>query len=68
MLIFKLAESHYNLRSKGKMTITNEVNPTANLSITNENPESSRERINLNDEEEIALLKLQLDELRGELR
>ncbi|XP_060211790.1 uncharacterized protein LOC132639355 [Lycium barbarum] len=50
------------------MTITNEFNPTANLSITNENPESSRERINLNDEEEIALLKLQLDELRGELR
>ncbi|XP_060192680.1 uncharacterized protein LOC132622155 [Lycium barbarum] len=50
------------------MTITNEVNPTANLSITNENPESSTERINLNDEEEIALLKLQLDELRGELR
>ncbi|XP_060210376.1 uncharacterized protein LOC132637279 [Lycium barbarum] len=50
------------------MTITNEVNPTANLSITNENPRSSTARINLSDEEETALLKIQLDELRGELR
>ncbi|KAG5579956.1 hypothetical protein H5410_050583 [Solanum commersonii] len=64
----KLAESQYNLRSKGKMTDRDEFNVAANIMIPIENPEGSKNVTDIQNKEKMAHIEQELDILREELR
>uniref|UniRef100_M1DCI1 Uncharacterized protein n=1 Tax=Solanum tuberosum TaxID=4113 RepID=M1DCI1_SOLTU len=64
----KLADSRYNLRSKGKMTNRDEFNAAANIMIPIENPEGSENVTDIQNEDKMAHMEQELDILREELR
>ncbi|XP_055826332.1 uncharacterized protein LOC129894696 [Solanum dulcamara] len=64
----KLADSRYNLRSRGKMTGGEEFNAAANIMIPVENPESSQNMADTQNDEKMTHMAQELEILREELR
>ncbi|MCD7472893.1 hypothetical protein HAX54_014308 [Datura stramonium] len=66
-VLIKLAELHYNLRSKSKMIESNESNTAANILMSTENPESSQRREDVQNDEQMTHLEQELEVLKEEL-
>lgn len=66
MLISKLAEPLYNLRSKGKMTATD--NPTGNALVVADNPGGSRGMGETRNDQHVAQMENEMESLSEEVR